>query len=304
MRDREELARRFEGHRDLLGDIAYRMLGSIAEAEDAVQDAWLRLDRAHTVREPAAPEIENLAAWLTTVVSRICLDRLRSRAARKEDLVDPVDRTAAAPAGAAPGAVYEEPESEALLADSVGRALLVVLRTLGPDERVAFVLHDLFAVPFDEIAPIVGRTAATTKKLASRARQRVRGASAIPEPDLVRQREVVTAFLAAARAGDIGRLLNVLSPDVVRTADPEVLPPGVASLVRGATAVAEETVLLRGRSRVAGLALVDGRVGLVVAPHGRLAAALLLSVREDRVAAYEVVAAAGRLDALTIAVLP
>ncbi|MBF5001656.1 sigma-70 family RNA polymerase sigma factor [Nocardia sp. BSTN01] len=323
MRDRDELARRFEEHRELLRALAYRMLGSLNEAEDAVQEAWLRLDRAtgttgtqHGERgaagkgaadeDPAeALGIGNLAAWLTTVVSRICLDQLRSRAARREELVDPADGSGALDsAGAGPPVVFTEPEAEAVLADSVGRALLVVLRTLSPDERVAFVLHDMFAVPFDEIAPIVGRTAATTKKLASRARHRVRGDTVTPTAELARHREVVTAFLSAARAGDLGALLAVLAPDVVRTADPAMLPPGIASVVRGAAAVAEETVLLRSRSRVAGLALVDGRLGLVVAPHGTLAAVLLLTVREDRVAAYDVVADPARLDTLTIAVPP
>jgi RNA polymerase sigma-70 factor (ECF subfamily) len=299
VRDRDELARRFERQRDLLRDIAYRMLGSLNEADDVVQEAWLRLDRA-----TSATEIDNLAAWLTTVVSRICLDHLRSRAARREEFVDPADGSVALDStGAGPRPIFAEPEAEAVLADSVGRAMLVVLRTLSPDERVAFVLHDMFAVPFDDIAPIVGRTAATTKKLASRARRRVRGDTSTPTAELDRHREVVGAFLSAARAGDLGALLAVLAPDVVRTADPAVLPPGIASVVRGAAAVAEETVLLRSRSRVAGLALVDGRPGLVVAPRGTLAAVLLLTLREDRVTAYEVVADPGRLDALTIAVL-
>ncbi|PPJ11096.1 RNA polymerase subunit sigma-70 [Nocardia nova] len=326
MRDRDELARRFERHRDLLRDIAYRMLGSLHEAEDAVQEAWLRLDRAASASEATRGErgvvdgssadgraadglgIDNLAAWLTTVVSRICLDQLRSRTARREEFVDPVDRSAAldsagTEAGSRSGA-FTEPEPEALLADSVGRAMLVVLHALSPDERVAFVLHDMFAVPFGDIAPIVGRTTATTKKLASRARQRVRGDSSTPPAELARHREVVTAFLSAARAGDLGALLAVLAPDVVRTADPAVLPPGVASVVRGAAAVAEETVLLRNRSQVAGAALIDGAVGVVVAPAGRLAAALLVTVRGDRVTAYDVVADPERLAALTVTVLP
>ncbi|MFF0457694.1 sigma factor [Nocardia africana] len=325
MRDRDELARRFERHRDLLRDIAYRMLGSLNEADDVVQEAWLRLDRAtsatdtkHDGRgtaeagEGASDEdaadglgIDNLAAWLTTVVSRICLDQLRSRAARREEFVDPADGSVAlASAGAGPRPVFTEPEAEAVLADSVGRAMLVVLRTLSPDERVAFVLHDMFAVPFDDIAPIVGRTAATTKKLASRARQRVRGDTSTPTAELDRHREVVDAFLSAARAGDLGALLAVLAPDVVRTADPAVLPPGIASVVRGAAAVAEETVLLRSRSQVAGAALIDGAVGLVVAPGGRLAAVLLVTVHGDRVTAYDVVADPERLAALTVTVLP
>ncbi|MGW0355044.1 sigma-70 family RNA polymerase sigma factor [Nocardia nova] len=321
MRDRDELARRFERHRDLLRDIAYRMLGSLHEAEDAVQEAWLRLDRAASATETTRGErgvadgsavdglgIDNLAAWLTTVVSRICLDQLRSRTARREEFVDPVDRSAAldsagTEAGSRSGA-FTEPEPEALLADSVGRAMLVVLHALSPDERVAFVLHDMFAVPFGDIAPIVGRTTATTKKLASRARQRVRGDSSTPPAELARHREVVTAFLSAARAGDLGALLAVLAPDVVRTADPAVLPPGIAAVVRGAAAVAEETVLLRNRSQVAGVALIDGAVGVVVAPAGRLAAVLLVTVRGDRVTAYDVVADSERLAALTVTVLP
>ncbi|MGA4787122.1 sigma-70 family RNA polymerase sigma factor [Nocardia sp. AB354] len=326
MRDRDELARRFERHRDLLRDIAYRMLGSLHEAEDAVQEAWLRLDRAASATETTRGErgvadgsavegraadgfgIDNLAAWLTTVVSRICLDQLRSRTARREEFVDPVDRSAAldsagTEAGSRSGA-FTEPEPEALLADSVGRAMLVVLHALSPDERVAFVLHDMFAVPFGDIAPIVGRTTATTKKLASRARQRVRGDSSTPPAELARHREVVTAFLSAARAGDLGALLAVLAPDVVRTADPAVLPPGIAAVVRGAAAVAEETVLLRNRSQVAGVALIDGAVGVVVAPAGRLAAVLLVTVRGDRVTAYDVVADPERLAALTVTVLP
>ncbi|OBA64980.1 RNA polymerase subunit sigma-70 [Nocardia sp. 852002-20019_SCH5090214] len=331
MRDRDELARRFERHRDLLRDIAYRMLGSLHEAEDAVQEAWLRLDRAASATETTRGErgvadgsavdgravdgravdrlgIDNLAAWLTTVVSRICLDQLRSRTARREEFVDPVDRSAAldsagTEAGSRSGA-FTEPEPEALLADSVGRAMLVVLHALSPDERVAFVLHDMFAVPFGDIAPIVGRTTATTKKLASRARQRVRGDSSTSPAELARHREVVTAFLSAARAGDLGALLAVLAPDVVRTADPAVLPPGIAAVVRGAAAVAEETVLLRNRSQVAGVALIDGAVGVVVAPAGRLAAVLLVTVRGDRVTAYDVVADSERLAALTVTVLP
>jgi len=326
VRDRDELARRFERHRDLLRDIAYRMLGSLHEAEDAVQEAWLRLDRAASATETTRGErgvadgsavkgravdglgIDNLAAWLTTVVSRICLDQLRSRTARREEFVDPVDRSAAldsagTEAGSRSGA-FTEPEPEALLADSVGRAMLVVLHALSPDERVAFVLHDMFAVPFGDIAPIVGRTTATTKKLASRARQRVRGDSSTPPAELARHREVVTAFLSAARAGDLGALLAVLAPDVVRTADPAVLPPGIAAVVRGAAAVAEETVLLRNRSQVAGVALIDGAVGVVVAPAGRLAAVLLVTVRGDRVTAYDVVADSERLAALTVTVLP
>ncbi|WP_194818596.1 sigma-70 family RNA polymerase sigma factor [Nocardia sp. XZ_19_385] len=288
MGGQELLARRFEGQREHLRTVAYRMLGSSAEADDAVQEAWFRLAKVD------AGAIENLGGWLTTVVSRICLDMLRSRASRREDPLDGI------------GAVADDsdPEHEAVLIDSVGRALLVVLDTLGPDERVAFVLHDMFAVPFDEIAPIVGRTTATTKKLASRARLRARGDSATPSPDLQHQRQVVDAFLAAARDGDLVALLEVLAPDVIRSADPAALPAGMAVVVRGAQAVAKETVVLQRRSQVAALALIDGAVGIIVAPSGKLLLALRITVTGDRIAAYEVIADPARLRDLTIAVLP
>ncbi|WP_040866624.1 sigma-70 family RNA polymerase sigma factor [Nocardia exalbida] len=282
-------AREFESQRGHLHAVAYRMLGSPSEAEDAVQETWLRLAR-HDVED-----VRNLPGWLTTVVSRICLDLLRARAARREE---PLDH----PARLESGADENEPEHEAVLIDSVGRALLVVLDRLGPDERVAFVLHDLFAVPFDQIGPIVGRTTPTTKKLASRARHRVRDADATPE--LTAQRHVVDAFLGAARDGDLDALLAVLAPDVVRTAEAAALPDGVATTVRGAASVAEETVLLRRRAQVAALALVDGHPGVVVAPHGRLLLALTVTVRGDRVAGYRVIADAARLRDLSISLLP
>ncbi|MFF0544236.1 sigma-70 family RNA polymerase sigma factor [Nocardia thailandica] len=438
MREEDTSARRFEAERPRLLAVAYRLLGSAAEAEDAVQEAWFRLD--------GAGEIERLRPWLTTVVSRICLDMLRSRAARREEPGAAGDEFGADPAA--------EPENEAVLADAVGRALLVVMDALRPDERVAFVLHDLFAVPFDQIAPIVGRTPATTKKLASRARARVRapgddaagggarvrdrvparsgtregtpvpgaagprprgtvpnaegthgegagaahpsadsgsvlarvpdparsatagrpsgarpsssaargadgggtrvpasaledgaentsgagggparavaGRGGVPGADPVRggaaerasdagagpsrgedasdpgaaEREVVAAFLRAAREGDLAALLAVLAPEVVRTADPAALPPGMAAVVRGAAAVAGETVVLRARARVAALALVDGAVGIVVAPRGRLLSALRVSVAGGRVTAYEVVADPARLRALEVRMPP
>ncbi|GAB2656620.1 sigma-70 family RNA polymerase sigma factor [Nocardia goodfellowii] len=288
MSGQELLARSFEGRRDHLRSVAYRLLGSAADAEDAVQEAWLRLAAAD------AGTIENLAGWLTTVVSRICLDMLRARAARREDPLD----------SAGDAAYDNEPEHEAVLIDSVGRALLVVLTTLGPDERVAFVLHDMFAVPFDEIAPIVGRSTATTKKLASRARLRARGESTAPSAELARQRQVVEAFLAAAREGDLAALLAVLAPDVVRTADPAALPAGMAVVVRGAAAVAKETLVLQRRSRVAGIAVVDGAVGIIVAPRGKLVLALRITVADDRVTAYEVIADPVRLRDLDIMPLP
>ncbi|AFU01982.1 sigma-70 family RNA polymerase sigma factor [Nocardia brasiliensis] len=291
MPNQDVLARRFESHRARLGAIAYRMLGSVAEAEDAVQETWLRLVKDDAVQP------DNLIAWLTTVLSRICLDMLRARATRRED---PLDLRAEL----GDTAYDADPEQEALLIDAVGRALLVVLDTLHPDERVAFVLHDLFAVPFEQIAPIVGRTPATTKKLASRARQRTRGETRAPATELAEQRRVVEAFLAAAREGDLGALLAVLAPDVVRVADPAALPAGMAAIVRGAQAVARETVLLQRRSRVAALALVDGAVGLVVAPRGQLLLALVVTVRAERVAGYEVIADPARLRALDLGVLP
>ncbi|MEV6426423.1 sigma-70 family RNA polymerase sigma factor [Nocardia sp. NPDC051463] len=291
MHAQDLLARRFETHRGHLRSVAYRMLGSSSEAEDAVQEAWLRLALADT------GEVENLAGWLTTVVSRICLDMLRSRAARREDpmesLVDLGDT-----------GYDSDPEHEAVLIDSVGRALLVVLDTLRPDERVAFVLHDMFAVPFDQIAPIVRRTTATTKKLASRARARAHGDATASSTELAEQRHVVEAFLTAARSGDLGALLAVLAPEVVRTADPAALPAGMALVARGADAVAKETLLLRNRSQVATIALVNGAVGIIVAPRGRLLLALTVSVEGDRIAAYEVYADPARLRQLELAVLP
>ncbi|WP_433684607.1 sigma-70 family RNA polymerase sigma factor [Nocardia sp. CA-119907] len=291
MHAQDLLARRFEAHRDHLRGVAYRMLGSASEADDAVQEAWLRLSRSDT------SEVENFAGWLTTVVSRICLDMLRSRAARRED---PIDRIA----DLGDSAYDRDPESEAVLIDSVGRALLVVLDTLGPDERVAFVLHDMFAVPFDQIAPIVGRTSAATKKLASRARARAHSDATASTAELAEQRHVVDAFLAAARSGDLDALLAVLAPDVVRTADPAALPSGMALVVRGAQEVARETVILRRRSQVATLALVNGAVGIIVAPRGKLLLALAVTVEHNRIAGYEVIADPARLRGLDLAVLP
>jgi RNA polymerase sigma factor (sigma-70 family) len=272
----EELARRFERQRAQLRAVAYRMLGSPTEADDAVQDAWLRLSRADV------SGVDDLEAWLRTVVARLCLDALRSRQARREEpLAEPV------PTGA-PGA---DPEHEALLVDSVGRAMLVVLDRLAPAERVAFVLHDLFAVPFDQIAPIVDRNPAATKKLASRARLRVRGAAAAPRAELGRQRRVVEA------------ILGVLAPDVVRRADLVALQPGGETVVRGGEAVARQTMVLGARARFAEPALVNGAVGAVIAPHGRLLAALAMTVRDDQVVAYDVIADPERLRQVDLAVL-
>ncbi|MEQ0563862.1 sigma-70 family RNA polymerase sigma factor [Amycolatopsis sp. NEAU-NG30] len=281
----EELAAKFEAERGRLRGLAYRMLGSAAEADDAVQEAWLRLNRADSV--------DNLAAWLTTVVSRVCLDVLRTRKTRREDSFE----VAPEPVDAA------DPAGEVELADSVGRALLVVLDALGPAERIAFVLHDLFAVPFDRIAPVLDRTPVAAKKLASRARQRVRGTSPLPPSDLARHRRVVDAFLAAARGGDLTALLTVLAPDVVRRADAAALPSGVPLETRGARAVAGETQVFGKRARFAEPALVDGAVGVVVAPRGRLVLALAVTVSGEQVAGYEVIADPARLAALHISLI-
>ncbi|MGW7255184.1 sigma-70 family RNA polymerase sigma factor [Streptomyces sp. NPDC054834] len=292
MDDREGLAERFEAQRGRLEAVAYRMLGSRSEAEDAVQETWLRLGRTDV------SGVDNLAGWLRTVVTRICLDMLRARGARREVLTEQriLDQLSEP-------SRESRPEDEAVLADSVSRALLVVLDTLEPAERVAFVLHDMFAVPFDQIAPIVERTPVSTKKLASRARRKVRGTPVVPADELARHRQVVSAFLSAARAGDLNAILAVLAPDVLRRSDPAVLPPGAAAEVRGARAVAEGTVLLAGRSRLAELALVDGTVGLVVAPRGRLLVALTFTIEEDRITSYEVIADPARLRRLHLAVL-
>ncbi|HEU5332396.1 MAG TPA: sigma-70 family RNA polymerase sigma factor [Actinocrinis sp.] len=291
MDERDELADRFEAERGRLRSVAYRMLGSLSEAEDAVQEAWLRLDRID------AGAVENLPGWLRVTVTRICLDMLRSRKARPEDPSGERLDQVSDPAGGG------YPEQEALLADSVGRALLVVLDTLEPAERVTLVLHDMFGVPFDQIAPMVERTPVAAKKLASRARRKVRGTAAVPAERLERDRRVIAAFLAAARAGDLAAILTVLAPDVVRRADPAALPPGAAAELRGARTVAQGTVVLAGRARFAELALIDGAVGVVVAPRGRLLAALTFTVEDDRIAAYEVVADPGRLLRLDISVL-
>ncbi|MFJ4669935.1 sigma-70 family RNA polymerase sigma factor [Kitasatospora purpeofusca] len=282
MDGREELAVRFEAERGRLGAVARRMLGSTAEAEDAVQEAWLRLERVD------AADLENLPGWLTTVVSRICLDVLRGRRTEAVVVEEAVDG----------------PEAEAELVEEVGRAMLVVLDRLGPAERVAFVLHDGFAVPFEQIGPIVGRNTAAAKKLASRARQRVRGTgetmgTAIGTSGSAR-REVVEAFLAAARGGDLDALLAVLAPEVVRRADPAALPAGRPVLLRGAGAVARETRVIGRRARFAVPVLVDGEVCAAIAPDGRLRLLLRFEVVDGRVAGFEVVADPARLAALEL----
>jgi RNA polymerase sigma-70 factor (ECF subfamily) len=289
---RDGLAERFEAHRGLLRAVAHRMLGSLDEADDAVQEAWLRLGRVD------ADEVENLAGWLRTVVTRICLDMLRSRRSRPEDPTE--QHTLDEVVDPARGGL---PEDEAVLADSVSRALLLVLDTLGPAERVTFVLHDVFAVPFEQIAPLVERTPVATKKLASRARRKVRGTPAAPAAELARHRRVVVAFLAAARSGDLDAVLAVLAPDVVRRADAAALRPGAEAVLRGAREVAEGTILFGGRSRLAEPALVDGTMGAVIVSGGRLRLALAFTVEGDRISAYEVIAERDRLDRLELGVL-
>lgn len=284
----------FEAERPRLQAAAFRMLGSAAEAQDAVQEAWLRYDRTDR------SALLNPAAWLLTVVGRICLDLLRARTAKPESPAAPDVLAAIGPAQDA-GA---DPAAEAELVESVGRAMLVVLSRLGAAERIAFVLHDAFAVPFNEIAPVLGRTPATAKKLASRARTRVYGEQPDPEPvDRAWHRDVVEAFLAAARGRDLAGLLDVLDPDVVRVADPAAVPAGARLAIRGAKAVAEETVLLWRNTRYAGPALVDGEIGLIVAPHGVLRAALRISFGDGRITAYSVIADPARVSALDLAVL-
>jgi RNA polymerase sigma factor (sigma-70 family) len=287
MTEPEYLATRFEEHRTHLRAVAYRMLGSLSEVDDAVQEAWLRLSRAD------ATSIDNLGGWLTTVVARVCLDMLRSRTSRREQSFAPD-----APEPVATGSGGSSPEQEALLADSVGLALLVVLDRLAPAERLAFVLHDMFAMPFEEIAPIVGRSPEATRQLASRARRRVRGGTA-PDPDLVQQREVVEAFIAALRAGDFEGLLAVLDPDLVVRADMAVTP-GAPTEVRGAAVWAKGAVTYGHMARLTQLALVNGAIGVVVAPRGRLSRALTFEIANGKITEIEVIGNPARLGELDL----
>ena len=292
MDEPDGLARRFEEHRPRLRAVAYRMLGSLSEADDAVQDTWLRASRADT------SGVENLGGWLTTVVARVCLNLLRSRESRREEPLDLqlFDRAAGQESGG-------DPEQEALMADSVGLALLVVLDTLAPAERLAFVLHDMFAVPFDDIAPMIDRSPAATRQLASRARRRVKGATPLPAADLSRQRGVVAAFLAATRGGDFDALVALLDPDVVLRADRAVLPSPGPVVVRGARTVAQGAMAAMARAQATEAALINGAVGLVMAPLGRLLLVLRFTVDGDLITAIDVVAEPDRLGGLDLAVL-
>jgi RNA polymerase sigma-70 factor, ECF subfamily len=287
MTDQEQLSEQFERHRPYLRAVAYRMLGSTSEAEDAVQESWLRLSRSD------ADAVANLRAWLTTVVGRVCVDMLRVRRWRREEYVgdalpEPVVRAVA----------DDDPEAEALLADSVGLALLVVLDTLTPAERLAFVLHDMFDVTFDEIAPALGRTPAATRKLASRARRRVRRASPKQEADPSLQRRIIDAFLAASRAGDFDALVAVLDPDVVFRVDAGPAAPSRAP-VTGADAVARQ-ILARGRplAPLGRPAIVNGAPGVLVVSHGRPVAAVAFTVANERIVEIDVVADRAKLHNL------
>jgi RNA polymerase sigma factor (sigma-70 family) len=295
MEERDWLAERFQAHRPRLRAVAYRLLGSASEADDAVQGAWLRLDRADT------KGVRNLGGWLTTLVARECLDLLRTRRSRREEpvgvhLPDPL-------VGAQDGL---DPEQQALLAEGVGLALLVVLDTLAPAERLAFVLHDMFAIPFEEIAPIVGRSPTAARQLASRARRRVQGAAPVPDADLARQRAVVDAFFAAAREGDFAALVALLDPEVVVRADAGAVPVGASRVVRGAAAVAEQVLTAGGFGRLARMArpvLVNGAAGVVMATGGRPFAVVGFTVRGGRIAEIDILADPARLRRLDLAVL-
>ena len=293
MNENEWLAERFEEHRIHLRAVAYRMLGSLAEADDAVQDTWLRLSRAGT------GEVENLGGWLTTIVARVCLNMLRARNARREEsfeahLPDPV----ISPDG------QLQPEEEALLADSVGLALMVVLDTLAPAERLAFVLHDVFELPFEEIALMVGRTPTAARQLASRGRRRVKGASVPkPDPDLTRQREVVNAFFLAARGGDFDALVALLDPDVVLHGEVGARRPAAVTVIRGAAAVAGQALLFARPDAQLHPALVNGAAGVVVTVRGRPFAVMGFTVANGKVVEIDAIADPERVRRIAAAVL-
>jgi RNA polymerase sigma-70 factor, ECF subfamily len=278
-------AERFEADRPYLRAVAYRMLGSTSEVDDAVQEAWLRLSRSD------AAAVENLRGWLTTVVARICLDMLRARKSRREEPMGP---------DTPEPSIHDAHEQDAEMADSVGAALLVVLETLAPAERLAFVLHDMFAVPFEEIAPIVGRTPAAARQLASRARRRVQGTPQIVDADLERKRRIVDAFLAASKNGDFEGLLAVLDPDVVFRADAAAVRLGSLAEIRGAAAVAGT---FRGRAQAARPALADGTMAVAVILGGQLRIVLRLAFAGERISGVEAIADAGRIGGMDVEVL-
>jgi RNA polymerase sigma factor (sigma-70 family) len=293
MDDNEWLADRFEEHRGHLRAVAYRMLGSLAEADDAVQDAWLRVSRAGT------SEVENLGGWLTAIVARVCLNMLRSRNARREEslavhLPDPV---------ISPDGEFQ-PEEEALLADSVGLALLVVLDTLSPAERLAFVLHDMFDLPFEEIAPMVGRSPAAARQLASRARRQVKGSEVpVPDPDLARQRDVVDAFFSAARGGDFDALVALLDPNAVLRADWGARRPAAAGVIQGAAAIARQALMFANPTARLHPARVNGAAGVVVTVAGRPFAVMGFTVVEGKIVEIDAIADPERVRRIAAAVL-
>ena len=292
MDEHDWMADRFEEHRTHLRAVAYRMLGSVAEADDAVQESWIRLSRS------GASGVENLGGWLTTVTARVCLDMLRSRQSRREEPVG-VDVPEPAVSRQEPAG----PEQEVLLADSVGLALLVVLDTLEPAERLAFVLHDMFDLPFNEIAPLLGRSANAARLLASRARRRVRGAAPVPDADLTLQQELVGAFLAASRSGDFDALVEVLDPSVVLRADSGALRPGGPAVVLGAAAVAGQALRFTRFATHTKLALVNGAVGLVAVPDGKPVSVMGFTVSHEKIVEIDILADPERLRGLDLAVL-
>jgi RNA polymerase sigma factor (sigma-70 family) len=292
MDDHDFLAQQFEEHRSHLRAVAYKMLGSLSEADDAVQEGWLRLSRSDT------SDVENLRAWLTTVVARVCLNVLRSRRTRREE---PLDVHVPDPVVSRDDGT--QPEHEALLADSVGLALLVVLETLTPAERVAFVLHDMFGVPFEEIAGLVDRSPAAARQLASRARRRVQGAAPVPDADVADQRRVVDAFFAAARDGDFEALVAVLHPDVVSRSDGGALRPDASAIVRGAREVASRALTYARLSPFVRPALVNGAAGVVVAPDGQPFAVMGFTVVDGKIVEIDSITDPARLGELDLAVL-
>ncbi len=300
MAENDWLAAQFEAERTRLAAVAFRMLGTPSEADDAVQEAWLRLSRT------GASQIDNLGGWLTTVVARVCLDILRSRRSRREDPLEHDRKTSALPSHEPGG----DPEHEAVMADSVGLAMLVVLETLSPAERVAFVLHDMFDLPFDEIAPIVGREPAAARQLASRARRRVRGAGTDEDADISGQRRIVEAFLTASREGDFTALLELLDPDVVLRADATAVEAARAAAAAGAPPFEHElrgsravATAFAGRAQAAQLAFVGGAVGAVYAPGGTPRAAFRFTIANGRITALEVIAATGDLVELALSII-
>jgi RNA polymerase sigma-70 factor (ECF subfamily) len=283
MSEKNLLAEQFEANRNHLRAVAYRMLGSRSEADDAVQETWLRLSRADTA------EVSNLGGWLTTVVARICLDVLRARRSRREEPLGPHVPE--------PSADQTATDAESVMADSVGAALLVVLETLAPAERLAFVLHDMFAMPFEDIAPVVGRSVVATRQLASRARRRVQGASPAEDADLGRDRKVVDAFLTASRNGDFAALLEVLDPEIIFRADPVAVRMGSLAEIRGAAAVAQT---FKGRAQAAKPALVDGTMGVAVVLGGQLRVVLAMTIQDSRISEINAIADSDGIKAFEV----